>query len=75
MMIHDPKKAAALIVSGALPKAAEEDSESDETVDICRDIISAIKSGSADDLAFALKAFHSHLGMGDEASEEESEME
>lgn len=71
MMIHDPKKQAALIVAGAIPNE-EASEEADETVDICKDIISAIKSGSAEDLAFALKAFHSHLGM-DEASEENAE--
>lgn len=65
MMIHDPKKQAALIVAGAMPNE-DAPEERDETVEICKDIISAIKSGSADDLAFALKAF---LGAGDQSEE------
>lgn len=69
MMIHDPKKQAALIIDAALPSASSEESSGDPDVGLAQDIIDAVKSGSAEDLAMALRAFHSG------SSEEMDELE
>ena len=73
MIIHDPKKAAGMIVSSALPDREDSsgDSSSDDSMGIAQDILDAVKSGSVHALADALKAFHASCesGYGDEAGE------
>lgn len=60
MIIHDPKKSAALIISGIMPSGEDKQPQEDNAKDLAGDILHAIRSGSAEDLAFALRAFHEH---------------
>lgn len=76
MIIHDPKKSAALIIGGLDPASGESELESsDDSVGIAQDVLDAVKSGSAHELAMALKAFHASCedGYGDEEPDESAE--
>lgn len=76
MIIHDPKKAAALIISSSMPDREDssgDSDESDETLGIAHDILDAVKSGSAHQLAMALRAFHAACESYEDESEESDE--
>lgn len=76
MIIHDPKKAAALIISSSLPDREDssgDSDESDETLGIAHDILDAVKSGSAHELAMALRAFHAACEGYEEPADESIE--
>lgn len=57
MIIHDPKKAAVMIIAHSEPQDPQKE-ENDEIVGICEDIIHAVKTNDVHALAMALKAFH-----------------
>lgn len=70
MIIHDPKKAASLIIAGSMPKKEDSSGEPDasDSSGIAQDIMDAIKSGSVHELESALRAFHAECesGYGDD---------
>lgn len=65
MIIPDKKKMATMIVAQMHGAPEEEKSEGDSYEALAQEVLSAIKSGSAADLADALRAFHSECEMGD----------
>lgn len=71
MIIHDPKKAAVMIIAHSEPQKESEDVQEREFVNLADDILHAIKSGDAEGLAIALKAFH--MECDEEYGEEEHE--
>lgn len=57
MIILEPKKQAAAIIQSSFDSSGVGKEESSELSGVAEDILSAVKSGSAQDLAVALKAF------------------